>query len=298
MSRSPSPVRGVIFRLAGIGGSCAAVILGLSGQCVAGTGPADWATIRRRGELRLAADASSGLPYFRRNGKAYEGFEAELGRALARRLGLKAVFIQTPWRDLTTAVRGGDADVALNGLEIRDEPELRYSTPYYVASQAILVRQQVQQIYVLQDLAGRKVGSTRGSIAAAILAHLKPPAKSSLFSDTGAPFQALAAGQVDAVLLESAMVRHLAKRHAKEFRVAGVPVLPRSYGIAVARANAPLVGLLDAGLKAMRESGEHRRILEAAGIWDSLQMPAGKPKSAAAKPASRLGTRGPGPHHR
>ena len=119
----------------------ASLLLAAPAQAAAPSpGVGDLDAVKAHGELRIGADASAGEPYFWLAAGKPRGFEAELGDAIAKKLGVKAVFVQTGWRDLLPALAQGRIDVALNALEVRPDAEAAFTTPYYVSSQAILVR--------------------------------------------------------------------------------------------------------------------------------------------------------------
>jgi hypothetical protein len=164
--------------------------------------------------------------------------------------------------------------------------------PYYVASQAIGVRATETRIYELHDLAGKKVATTRGSVAEAILTRLRPKATAMLADDTETPFRSLRTKHADAVLLEAAMVRSWIRREPRAFRLAGRPVLPRPYGAAVRRANPKLLSAVNVALSAMRKDGEHAKILRNWGLWDSLQVPVKAKPLLATKPINATSRRG------
>jgi polar amino acid transport system substrate-binding protein len=240
--------------------------------------------VKRRGELRVAADPSAGQPYFAQSGEAFSGFEADLARALAAQLGVKAVFVATPWNKLLDEVRQDHVDVAINALEIQACPDVRFSQPYYVASQGLLVKKADTRIYGVKDLSGRPVGTTKGSVAAAVLDNLPKPAKVKAYPDTASPFKALATGQVEAVLLESAMVRWQAKQQPAMFRLAGLPMLPRPYGAAVHDTDASLLEGLNGALAKLRATGALRKLLTGYGLWDSVQeAPKAAPRAVTPK---------------
>lgn len=241
--------------------------------------------VKRRGELRVALDPAAGQPYVAKVGENYVGFEAELARTLATQLGVNVVFVPTNWPKLLDAVRADQADVALNALEITAQPGVRFTRPYYTASQAILVRKADTAIYGLKDLPGRTVATTAGSVAAAVLANMPKPPKVKSFPDTAAPFNTLAAGQAEAVLLESAMVRWQAKQKPTQFRVTGLPILPRPYGAATRAEDVTLVEALNGALVTLRGKGELKALLNRYGLWDTLQDDPAKP-AAPVKPAA------------
>jgi polar amino acid transport system substrate-binding protein len=247
------------------------------------TAPRDLAAIKAAGTVRVAVDPTSGPPYcVRQPNGALSGFEPDLARAVGRRLGLTVAFEEVPWRDARRAVVEGQADLAWNALEVKDGAGIRFSKPYYTASQAILVPA-ASTVFELEGLAGRKVGATSGSIAEAVLRRLHPPARLVAFPDTEAPLRALEARQLDAVLTEAAMGRAWLKAHARGYRVVGRPVLPRPYGVAVRAASPELREAVDEALAGIKQSGEWRKVLASYGLWEPLQAP-GKAVPAATGP--------------
>src|SRR6266481_588622 len=96
------------------------------------------ARVRAQGEVRWAGDLQGGEPYvFRdpRNPKKLVGFEVDLMRALAARLGTREKFVQNDWSNLVPSLERGDFDLIVNGLE--DTQALRrrilLSRPYFAA---------------------------------------------------------------------------------------------------------------------------------------------------------------------
>src|SRR5205823_7396981 len=84
------------------------------------------ARVRAQGEIRWAGDLQGGEPYvFRdpRDPSKLIGFEVEIVRSIARRLGLREKFVQNDWKNLLPSLDRGDFDAAINGLE--DTPQLR-----------------------------------------------------------------------------------------------------------------------------------------------------------------------------
>jgi ABC-type amino acid transport substrate-binding protein len=234
-------------------------------------GVGDLDAVKARGELRIGADPTAGEPYYWLAAGKPKGFEAELGEAIAKKLGVKATFVTTGYRDLLPALGAGRIDVALNALEVRQDAEVTFTMPYYVSSQAILVRVDQTRIYGLSDLAGKKVATTDGSVASAILTKLKPPATTRLFADTSGPFKDLAAGRSEAVLLESAMVRRRQQAEPKKFKLAGLPLLPRPYAAAVRKKNPQLLASVNKAIGDLLNAGEIKKILTGYNLWDSLQ---------------------------
>lgn len=79
-------------------------------------------------------------PYsYRQNGKL-TGFEVDLGKALAKKLGLKAKFVPTKWDSLVAGVGADKYDLVLNNISQTPERKKNYlfSKPYIYSRYALI----------------------------------------------------------------------------------------------------------------------------------------------------------------
>ena len=115
--------------------------------CLA-AGGASWAadalkSVRDRGTLVVGFCAAY-PPFESRNETTgeFEGFDVDLGRALAEKLGVKAEFRDTEWPGLIAGVNKGDFDVLLSCMsrsETREE-NVSMTDTYYRLSDVAVVR--------------------------------------------------------------------------------------------------------------------------------------------------------------
>jgi polar amino acid transport system substrate-binding protein len=119
------------------------LVLGLAliGSLVSGCRSADPARVSPKTPLRIGAVADSPPLIFRQAG-GWSGVEADLGRALAARLGMKPVFVAMPPHKLASALLDGQVDMLMAGMAITEDlrVQMDFSTPYLVVGQAALVR--------------------------------------------------------------------------------------------------------------------------------------------------------------
>src|SRR5207237_9886811 len=128
------------------------------------------ARMRARGTLRWGGDVQGGEPYVFQDPAAGRlvGFEVEIADALARRLGVRAEFVQNDWQTLIPSLERGDFDVALNGIEVTPARRARvaFTRPYYAFAETLVVRRgDASGARGLEDLRGRRVGTLEGSLA-------------------------------------------------------------------------------------------------------------------------------------
>ncbi|MES1208856.1 MAG: transporter substrate-binding domain-containing protein, partial [Pseudomonadota bacterium] len=103
------------------------------------------ASVRARGTLRWGGDEQGGEPYVyedRTRAGELVGFEVDLADALARALGVQAVFVQNDWSTLIPSLERGGFDVALNGVEVTPDRAARvaFTRPYYLFSERLVAR--------------------------------------------------------------------------------------------------------------------------------------------------------------
>jgi polar amino acid transport system substrate-binding protein len=98
-------------------------------------------SILARGELRVGFD--SGYMPFEMTDKngAYIGFDMDLGRELAKAMGVKFVPVNTDFDGMIPALLTGKIDVILSAMTITPERNLKigFSDPYIVVGQSILL---------------------------------------------------------------------------------------------------------------------------------------------------------------
>ena len=228
--------------------------------------------VKRRGELRWGGDIQGGEPYVyddpKQPGKLI-GFEVDVADGIARRLGVKATFVQVAWSNLVPALERGDFDIALNGLESTPSraEKLRLSTPYYLYSETLAVRRGSPLRWF--DLEGKRVGTLNQTYAYDLLrARGIDPI---LYEGVQEPYLDLAAARIDAVLLDNI----IADRYGCSME--GVECLPGAgalgaYVVGIRKSDDRLGAAIDAALADMKGSGELRATLEKFGIWNDMQV--------------------------
>lgn len=93
------------------------------------------------------------------------GFDTEVGKAIADRLGVEAVFIEGEWDGLFAGLDGGRYDCIINGVEITEERTEKYdfTTPYAYIKTALVVADSNNDITSFEDLSGKKTSNSLGS---------------------------------------------------------------------------------------------------------------------------------------
>ncbi len=136
-----------------------------------------WEQVRKSGTLRVGMDA--GVPPFAMPGNGdLQGFDPDLARDLAARLGLTVTIVNTPSDALYDALLTGKVDALIAALPVTPEfrRDVAYSAPYIEMGERAIVRAG-SDIRTPADLAHRRVGVELGSdgdLAARTLARHVP----------------------------------------------------------------------------------------------------------------------------
>jgi len=171
-------------------------------------------TVKARGTLKVALEGSY-PPFNFKDPKTGEltGFEIDVAKLLAAKLGLKPEFTTTEWSGILAGLGAGKYDVIINQVGITDERQkaFDFSDPYTLSSAQLIVRKdEKRQFNSLEDLKGKKLGLGQGT-------NFEQKAKSVAGIDVktypGAPeyLADLASGRIDAALNDSLLVGYLLK---------------------------------------------------------------------------------------
>jgi His/Glu/Gln/Arg/opine family amino acid ABC transporter permease subunit len=252
-------------------GAAGAIFLGVSAKVLAADpSPAP--------VLRWGGDAEGGAPFVEADPAdpaRVRGFDVEVAEAIARGLGRRPRFVQVAFASIDASVARGDFDIGMSGVE--DTPARRsmlaVTLPYFEFREVLAVRQGDAGRYRgLEDLRGRRIGTLGATIAYEFLLANRArygylPVS---YDDDVHPYEDLAAGRLDAVLLDHIIAARSLKR------VPGLAVLPAAvttgrYVGVLARENTELRDRVNRILADRMRDGTLERIYREWGIWDDSQ---------------------------
>jgi polar amino acid transport system substrate-binding protein len=203
----------------------------------------------------------------RSGGDQLTGFDVELVRALAAQLALTAEFKTTPFDAIIPSLAAGNCDMVASATTITEErrKKVAFTQPYFDADQALLVRTGDRDRYRrLSDLKGKTVGVQSGTTGETY-AKAKKPSGATVKDFPGADdlFNALASGDIDAVLQDFPVNKYRALKAPDQFAVTETFKTGEQYGFAVAKDNPNLVAALDSALANVRQSGDYDKTYKA-----------------------------------
>jgi polar amino acid transport system substrate-binding protein len=136
------------------------------------------------------------------------GYEYEIAKAMQEKLGMGDLKINNVSFDQLVAGQVGDFDVALSQVTITDERKqvVDFTEPYFESDQGVLVMAGTK-VDTVEDAKALQWGVQSGTTGADYLANtLQPDNEPQVFQDLSAGFAALEAGQLDAFMMDTAIV--------------------------------------------------------------------------------------------
>lgn len=168
---------------------------------------------------------------FRNEKKELVGFDIDLARAVAKRMGVTFEFKPINWDNKETEINSGNVDMIWSGFDITDEREkqLLFSKPYMDTRQILLVRRgDGDNIHSEKALAGKIVGTQAGTSSEAYVngndALKKSFAQFKTYTNFKDGFELLNNGEIDALICDEVAGRYEMSKYPPSLRAVEVTV--------------------------------------------------------------------------
>ena len=170
-----------------------------------------------------------------------QGFDAEIGKLVAAKLGIPAsgiTWVETVSANREPFIQNGDVDLVIATYTINDARKevVSFAGPYYEAGQDLLVLEgNPEGISSVDDLMGKKVCTVSGSTSEKNIAPYVAAATDVIATDTYSNcLEPLRSGAVAAVTTDNVILAGLADQNEGEFEVVNEPFTEEPYGIGLA----------------------------------------------------------------
>lgn len=240
--------------------SLGAVLAGCSKEDSAATQAA--ATPAPQAAARIVIGLDDNFPPmgFRDEKNEIVGFDIDMAREAAKRLGAEVQFKPIDWSAKEAELSGKRVDALWNGLTITEERKqnIGFTAPYMENHQIIVVAAN-SGIKTKADLAGKVVGAQEGSSAVDAVkkddAVFKGFKEFKTFGDNVAALMDLSAGRLNAVVVDEVVGRYLVSKKADQYAVLEENFGTEDYGVGVRKDDTELQGKLDKALSEMKQDG-------------------------------------------
>jgi cystine transport system substrate-binding protein len=239
------------------------------------------ATAKTRGTLKIAMEGTY-PPFNYKDQKTGQlaGYDVDVARLVAGKLGLKPEFVTTEWSAILAGLAAGRYDVIVSqvGITAKRAQSFDFSIPYTYSSPQLIVRKNDTARYAtLADLKGKKVGVGQGSVFEQ-QARAVPGIDVKSYPAAPENLQDLAAGRVDAALNDSLMVSYLLKNSRLPIQAGARLGAVERTGIAFQKGSPQFKAALD---KALRDAGADGSLKAISLKWFGTDVSRPAPSTAA-----------------
>ena len=213
------------------------------------------------GTLTMATNAFF-EPYEYYEGEEIVGIDAEVGKAIADKLGLNFTISDMEFDSIITAVSSGKADMGMAGMTVTPDREknVDFSQTYATGVQSIIVPEG-SDIASPDDLAGKKIGVQQGTTGDLYCTDDFGEEAMSRYSKGTDAIMALTQGKIDCVVIDNAPAQKYVEAN-EGLKILDTAYAEEDYAIAFAKDNTALKDAVDAALGELIEDGTVQSIID------------------------------------
>jgi cyclohexadienyl dehydratase len=227
-------------------------------------------TVQSRGHLAICTTGDyKPFTYQAGGSETFDGIDVELGRSLAKAIGVEARFVKTKWSDLMADFTGGKCDIAMGGISVTLERQKRafFSAPYLVNGKTPIARcADKDRFATLEGIDKpdvRVIVNPGGTNERFVRGALKN-ARIETFPDNRTIFDEVLAGRADVMVAESVEVKLQEK--LRPGLCAIKPDEPLQYGemgYLLPKGDVVFKAFVDQWLHLAKASGEFAKVFDA-----------------------------------
>ena len=224
-----------------------------------------FSTIKSRGKLVVGVKYDVRIfGYLNPATNAVEGFDADMGREVAKRIfgSPDAVeFVEAISANRIPYLNEGRVDVVFSTMTANEDraKQIDFSDTYYVAGQSLLVPVN-SSIASVKDLAGKTVGTVKGSTSEKNIRAFAPQATIELFDKYSDAVTAMDAGRVEVVTTDDIILLGFQRDNPDKFKVVGGQFTQEPYAGGVKKGNTELLTEVNAAIRDIKQSGRWAEI--------------------------------------
>jgi len=184
-----------------------------------------------------------------------EGFDVDLGKAIADKLGVQPKFIEAISDNRIPFLQDGTVDLILSTMTITKErnQEIDFSEPYYIAGGRVLVPQD-SDIEGVEDVGGKRVCTARGSTYQESIQAQAPDAQLRLIDTYSECFELIQDGAVDAVSTDNVILTGMIVQD-ETLKMVGEEFTTEPYGAGIALGDTEFKQFVDETIAEYKDDG-------------------------------------------
>jgi L-cystine transport system substrate-binding protein len=226
------------------------------------------AQVKSSGVLKVGLMGTYAPYNFLNDKKEIDGFDADIAKEVAKRLGVKAEFAPQDFSGLIPSLQAGNIDVIISQVTITDErkQQIDFTQPYITNSVKIIVKQDNNSITKLEDFKGKKIGVGLGTNDETYLRKEVLPKVGNFeiktYDDVITSLADLNAGRIDGTINNMYALKPVIEKNGFKIKAVGEPIKSDKAGIAVKKGNPQFLAALDKALTDIKADGTYNTIFK------------------------------------
>ncbi|AHD05521.1 substrate-binding periplasmic protein [Paenibacillus larvae] len=222
--------------------------------------------IKQSGVLKVGIMGTYAPYNFLNDKKEMDGFDADIAKEIAKKMGLKAEFVSQEFSGMIAGLQAGKFDTVISQMTITEDrqKQMDFTEPYITNQVKVIVKQDNNSITKLEDFKGKNIGVGLGTNDEAYLRNEALPKVGNFtiktYDDVITSLQDLNNGRIDATINNMYALKPIVEKNGFKIKVVGEAVKSDKAAIAVTKGNTELRDALNQALKDLKADGTYKTI--------------------------------------
>ena len=190
------------------------------------------------------------------------GFDVEIGKAIAERMGMKAEPVTNPWDTILVGLNSDKYDAIIGSMAITAEREENadFSRPYYRSGAQVFIAEDNSDIKTVDDIRGVNIGVVKNSTYGKQALQFTDAKNVFEYDSDLTALQDLKTGRVQAVITDQMVGFRVIKEGSIAIKDIGEPLSMDEMGIPVKDGNTELLAKVNQALEEIIADGTYEEI--------------------------------------
>lgn len=215
--------------------------------------------IKSSGTINIGIEGAYPPFNFYNDKNELEGFDVDITNELAKRMGVKANYLATPWDSIIAGLLSKKYDIILSSMAITEERKKKvdFTDPYYHTGAQLFIPES-SAIASPTDIKGKKIATAIGTTFEKKATELG--AELVTYKNDMLGFQDMENGRVEGIITDRGVGARIIKEKNYPFKPIGDPLLLDAAGIALNKNEEALRVELNKYLEEMLKDGTYEQI--------------------------------------
>ncbi|MGZ9583334.1 transporter substrate-binding domain-containing protein [Paenibacillus marinisediminis] len=235
-----------------------------AGKSAGGTAPAganSLETIKQNGKMVIGMMGTYPPYNFMNEQKQIDGYDADIAREVAKRLGVEAEIVTGEFSGLIEGLQRNKFDALVSQVTITEDRKksMDFSDPYIKNAVSVVVKADNNEIKSVDDFKGKKIGVGLGTNDEKYLRDVVQPKVGEFeivtYNDVFTSLMDLNTGRIDATINNLFALKPLADKNNMQIKTVGEPIKEDVAGIAIRKDQPELLAAINKALADMKADG-------------------------------------------